>query len=139
MPREPRVENRWRDRHAVASGEEERKHDENRMRDFHIGKKGSETAHEEQTGQLRKTVRSEEDFSNSSSSSSMHVSLEYPASGERQGRPELVFVQNSGHADHDIHISALYVCYEMDERKSHHIKQELDWYRRRRCRRFSKK
>ena len=44
------------DRHAVASGEDEREHDENRMRDIHIGKRGSETAHEEQPDELRKTV-----------------------------------------------------------------------------------
>ena len=51
------------DRHAVASGEDEREHDENRMRDIHFGKRGSETAHEEQLDELRKTVLNlESDF-----------------------------------------------------------------------------
>ena len=44
---EPGNEEQMADRHAVASGEDERQHDENRMRDSHIGKRGSETANEE--------------------------------------------------------------------------------------------
>ena len=36
------------DRHAVVSGVEEKQYEENRMRDVHIGEKGSETANEEQ-------------------------------------------------------------------------------------------
>ena len=56
----------------------------------------------------------------------MHVSLEYPASGEKQDLLDLVFVQNSGHVDDDIHMSALDV--EMDERVVS-IKSVLDWYR----------
>ena len=52
----------------------------------------------------------------------MRVSLEYLASGERQDRPELVPVQNSGHVDDDIPISALDVCYEIGGRKSRHMK-----------------
>ena len=43
----------------------------------------------------------------------MHLSREYPASGERQDRPEKVVVHNSGHVDHAIQISALDVFYEM--------------------------
>ena len=50
-------EEQMADRHAVASGEEENQHEENRMRDIHIGKRGSETAHEAQLDTLRKTVR----------------------------------------------------------------------------------
>ena len=37
----------------------------------------------------------------------MHVSLEYPASGKKQDRPEPVLVQNSGHVDYDMQIFAL--------------------------------
>ena len=35
------------DRHAVASGEEEKQHGENRVRDVHVRNRGSETANEE--------------------------------------------------------------------------------------------
>ena len=59
----------------------------------------------------------------------MHVSLEHPASGEREDRLELVLVQNSGHVGCDIQISALGVYYEMDGRKNRYIKEVLDWYR----------
>ena len=38
VPVEPRNE-QMADRHAVASGEDESQHDENRMRDIHIGKR----------------------------------------------------------------------------------------------------
>ena len=61
-------------RHAVASGRGlESQHDENRMRGIHIGNRGSETANEEQPDKLRKTVRSEQEAPNISSSSTMHV------------------------------------------------------------------
>ena len=82
VPMEPWYEERMAGRHAVASGEEEKQHEENIMRDIHIAKKGSETATEEQPGKLRKTVRFEKEAP--SSSSCMHVSLDYLASGERQ-------------------------------------------------------
>ena len=36
------------DRHAVASGEDENQHEENRMRDIHIGTRRAETTYEEQ-------------------------------------------------------------------------------------------
>ena len=39
VPVEPGNGEQMADRHAVSSGEEERQHDENRMRDIHIGKK----------------------------------------------------------------------------------------------------
>ena len=58
----------------------------------------------------------------------MHVSLEYPASGEKQDRPELVLVQKTRHVDDDIQIPALDVYYEIDGRKSRYIKEVLDWY-----------
>ena len=57
------------------------------------------------------------------------MSLEYPASGEKQDRPEPVLVQNSGHVDDDTQISTLDVFYEMDGRESRYIKEVLDWYR----------
>ena len=71
---EPGREEQVADRHAVASGEEEKQHEENRMRDVHIGKRGSETANEEQPDKLRKTVRFEQEAPNTSPSSSTHVS-----------------------------------------------------------------
>ena len=65
------------------------------MRDIHIGKRGAETANEEQPEKLRKTVRFEQEAPNTSSSSTMHVSLEYLARGEKRDWPEPVLVQNS--------------------------------------------
>ena len=94
VPMEPRNEERMADRHAVEAGEDEKQHEENRMRDVHIGKRGSETANEEQPDKLSKTVRFEHEAPNTSSSSSTHVSLEYPASGEQQDRPEAVLLHN---------------------------------------------
>ena len=77
------------------------------MRDIHIGRRGSETANEEQPDKLRKTARFEQEAPKTKSSSTMHVSPRFPASGERQDRPDLVVVQNPGHVDDDIQISAL--------------------------------
>ena len=97
------------------------RHCENK--DIHVGKKRiRETANEEQPDKLRKTVRFEQAAPNTSSSSTMHVSLVYLASGQRQDRPEPVVVQNSGHVDDDIRISALDVFYQMDGRKSRYKK-----------------
>ena len=59
----------------------------------------------------------------------MHVSLEHPASGGGHDWTEPVLVQKSGHVDDDIHISASDVFYEIQGRKSRHIKEVLDWYR----------
>ena len=60
----------------MADGEEEKQHDENRLSHVHIGKRGSETADEEQQpDKLRKTVRFEQEAPNTSPSSSTHVSL----------------------------------------------------------------
>ena len=52
----------------------------------------------------------------------MHVSLEYPASGESQDRQGSALVQKSGHVDDDVHISAPDAFYEMDGRKSGYIR-----------------
>ena len=45
-------------RHADASGGDigENQHEEDRMRDIHVGKRGSEAAGDEQPDKLRKTV-----------------------------------------------------------------------------------
>ena len=115
VPEEPGKQ--MADRHAVAFGSEEEQHEENIMRDIQIGKRGSETANEEQPDKLRKTVRFEQEAPNTSSSSSTYVSLAYFASGKRQDRPEPVLVQNSGHVDDDVQVSALDGLCEMDGRR----------------------
>ena len=58
-------------RHADTSGGDimENQHEEDRMRDIHIGKRGSEAASEEQPDKLRKTVRFEEEASSAVTSS----------------------------------------------------------------------
>ena len=101
-------------RHADASGGDIREnlHEEDRMRDIHVGKRGPKAAGEEQPDKLRKTVRFEQEAPSAAASSDPTVALEYPASGERQDRPGPVLVQKSGHVDDDVQISA------------------LDWYRR---------
>ena len=102
------------------------------MRDIHISKRGPETANEEQPDKLTRTVRLEQEAPNTSTSSSSisPVSLEHPASGERQIRPDPVLAQRSGHVDDDIQISTLDVLSEMDGRESRYIKKVLDWYRK---------
>ena len=52
VPMKPGNEEQVADRHAVASGEEEKQHDENRLRDIHFGKRGWVTANEEQPQKL---------------------------------------------------------------------------------------
>ena len=94
-----------------------------------LAKKGSETANEEEPDTLRKIVRLEQEAPSSSLSSSTHVSLEYPVSGEKQDRPELVSLRGSGRVIDDIHISALDVFCEMEGREIRYIKEVLDWYR----------
>ena len=56
------------DRHAVASGEDEKRHDENTMKDIHFGKRGSETANVEQLDTWRSIVRFEQDAPNAGGS-----------------------------------------------------------------------
>ena len=118
-------------RHTDASGGDirETQHEEDRMRDIHIGKRGSEAASEEQPDKLRKTVRFEQEASKASASSDPTVALEYPASGETQDRPGSVLVQKSGLVDDDVQIAALDLFYEMDGRKSRYIGEVLEWYR----------
>ena len=119
VPMEPASEEQVAVRHAVASGEEEKQHEEDTMRDIHVGKRGSEAAGEEQTDKLRKTVRFEQEASIASASSDR----------ETQGRQGPVLMQKSGHVDDDVQMSALDVFYEMDGRKSRYIGEVLDWHR----------
>ena len=44
------------ERQAVASCEDKNQHEENMMRDIHVGKRGSETVKEEQPDKLRRTI-----------------------------------------------------------------------------------
>ena len=90
MPVEPqnRDDEQMAVRHTDASGGDitGNQHDENRMRDIHIGKRESEAASEEQPDKLKKTVRFEQEAPSPASSSGPAVPLEYPASGETQDR-----------------------------------------------------
>ena len=58
---EPGNEEQTADRHVVASGEDEKQHDENRMKDIHIGKRRSEKTNEEQPDKIEedRRIRSE--------------------------------------------------------------------------------
>ena len=118
-------------RHADASGGDviENQHEENRMKDIRVGKRGSEAASEEQLDKLRKTVRFEQGALSVSASSDPLVALQYLASGETQDRPGSVFLQKSVHVDDDVQISALDAFYRMDGRNSRYIGQVLEWYR----------
>ena len=118
-------------RHADASGDDirENQHEEERMRDIHVGKRGPEAAGEEQPDKLRKTVRFEQEAPSAAESSDPTVALENPTSGETQDRLGSVLVQKSGHVDDDVQISALDAFYKMDGRKSRHIGEVLEWYR----------
>ena len=103
-------------------------HEEDRMRDIHVGRRGSEAAGEEQPDKLRKTVRFEQEAPSAASSSDPTVPLEYPASGETQDRPRSVLVQKSGHVD-DVQNFSIGCVLRMDGRKSRYIREVLD----RRC------
>ena len=61
---------RWRFdmRTHLAVTSEKTQHEEDRMRDIHVGKRGSEAAGEEQPDKLRKTVRFEQDASSAAAS-----------------------------------------------------------------------
>ena len=58
-------------RQAEASGAyiRQNQHEEDRMRDIHVGRRGSEAASEEQPDRLRKTVRFEQEAPSASASS----------------------------------------------------------------------
>ena len=91
VPMDPRSEEQVADRHAVASGEKQ--HEDNIMRNIHVGKRGSEAAGEEQPDKLRKTVRLEQETPSAAASSDPTVALEDVASAETQDRPRSVLVQ----------------------------------------------
>ena len=59
-------------------------HEENRIRDIHVGKRGSEAAGEDQPDKWTKTARFEQEAPSAAASSDPTVALEYPASGEKQ-------------------------------------------------------
>ena len=128
-------------RHADASGGDirENQHEEDRMRDIHVGKRGSEAAREEPPDELRKTERFEQEAPSASASSDPPVALEYPASGETQDRSGSVLVQKSSHVDGNVQISALDAFFEIDGRKSRHIGEVLEWIWRSRCQRPQEK
>ena len=108
LPVEPgnRADEQVAVRHPDASGGDirEKQHEEDRVRDIHVGKRGPEAAGEEQPDKLKKTVQYEQEASSSSAAASSEpsVTLEYPASGETQDRPGSVLVQTSGHVDDDV-------------------------------------
>ena len=118
-------------RHADASGGyiTENQHEEKRMRDIQVSKRGSEAASEEQSDTWRKTERFEQEAPNASASSDPYVAVEYLASGETPSRPGSVLVQKSGQVDDDVQISALDAFYEKDGRKSRYIGEVFERYR----------
>ena len=130
VPMEPgnRDDEQMAVRHANTSGGEitENQHEENRVRDIHVSKRGSEAASEDQPDKSRKTVRFEQESSSAAASSDPLVALEYLASGETQDRPGSVLVQKSGHVDDDVPICALDAFYEMDGRKSRYRTTQRD-------------
>ena len=122
---------RWRfdSRTHLAVTSEKTQLEKDRMKDIHVGKRGSGVAGEEQPDRLRKTVRFQQEASSAAASSDPTVALEHPACGETQDRSGSVLVQKSGHVDDDVQISALDAFYEMDGRKSRYIGEALEWYR----------
>ena len=129
MPMEPgsRADEQVAVRLADASGGDtrENQHDENRMRDIHVGKRGPVGAGEEQPDKLRKTVRFEQEAPSPSAAASSDptVALEYPASVRPAGS---VLVQTSGHVEDDVQISALDAFCDMDGRKCRYIGEVLE-------------
>ena len=122
-------------RHVDASGGDtaEKQHEENRMRNVHVGTRGSEAASEEQLDMLRKTVRFEQEAPSASSSSgglagTTHVFLEYPASGETQDRQGYL-CRSQVMMMATYKFSAVDAFYEMDGRQSRYIREVLDGYR----------
>ena len=115
-------------RHPDASGGDirETQHEEDRVKDIHVGKRGSEAAGEEQPDKLRETVRFEQEAPSAAASSDPTVALEYLASGETEDRPGSVLVQKSGHVDDDVQNSALDAFNEMDGGLSRYIGEVLE-------------
>ena len=107
-------------RHADASGGYiiENQHEEDRMRDIQVSRRGSGTTSEEPSDKWRKIERLEHESLNTSASSDPRVALEYPTSGETPSRPGSVLVQKSGHVDDVVQTSTLDAFYEKDGRKN---------------------
>ena len=120
-------------RHADASGGYiiENQHEEERMRDIQVSRRGSEATKEEQRDKWRETVRFEQEAQNASASSDPHVALEYPASCETRSRPGSVLVQKSGHVDEGC------ILREGWTKESLH-RRSVGAVSRRRCRRSQK-
>ena len=125
---EPRNEERMADRHAVASCEDERQHDENKTTDIHIGKRGSETAHEEQPDNLRKALRYEQEAPNTESSSTMHVSFVFLTSGENNTEQSHYLCRSQFMLTMTYEFLRWMHFSEIVERKSRYIKEELASY-----------
>ena len=115
-------------RHADASGGDitENQHEEDRMRDIQVSKRGSEAASEEQSDNLRKYYSSKR--LRMHQHRPIHMFPWNILRVVRHNRPGCVFVQKSGHVDDDVQISALDPAYEMDGRKSRYIKEGLERY-----------
>ena len=113
-------------RHADASGGyiKENQHEERRMRDIQVRKRGPEAAGEERTNKWRKTVRFEQEAPNASASSDPYVVLwSILASGETHSRSGSVLVQKSGHVDDDEQILRwMHSSRWMDERVATSVK-----------------
>ena len=116
--RENRDDEQMAVRQAEASGANIRQnqHEEDRMRDIHVGKRGSEAASEEQPDRLRKTVRFEQEAPSASASSDPCVAQGYLVSCEIQNRLGSVLVQKSGHVNDDVQICVECSARWIDER-----------------------
>ena len=135
MPEEPgnRDDVQVAVRHADASGGyiTENQHEKKRTRDIQVNKRGSEATNEEHTDEWRKTVRFVQEAPNTSASSDPYVALEHPMKSETPSRPGSVLVLKSGHVEDDVHISALDVFHEKNERGSRNIGEVLERVSRR--------
>ena len=85
-------------RHADASGGYiiENQHEEKRMRDIQVSRRGSGATSEGQSDEWRKTERPEHESPSTFASSDPCVALEHPVSCEIRSQPWSVLVQNSG-------------------------------------------
>ena len=73
-------------------------HEENKKRDIHVNEKGTETTNEEQMIECRKTIRFEQEVSNTSTSSDPFVTLRHLERYETPSRSGSVLVLRTGHA-----------------------------------------
>ena len=134
---EPRSEEQMADRHAVASGEKERHHDENRMRNIYVGQRGSETVNEEQPDKLRKIVRLEQEAPNRSSSN--HACLLHVLRVVRDKTDQSLYLCTIQVMSMTYKFLRSMFFYEMYGRKTRYIKEVLDGYREEDCKRSQEK